>query len=224
MSHATNVRPLYTIRLLIVQPTTITVKNAIKTSFFEYKFNSTKHKNYVKERRGRFNMRKLKPEDYRILFELMKNARISDRKLAKLLGTSQPTVSRKRAYLEKELIDGYTAVPKWEKLGYEIFAVTFFKTKSAVKTKERYLAARKKGESYLMSQPSVIMSGGCQGMGMDSFTLSFHKSYSDYDEWFRKLRLECGDLLDDAQSVLINLLGTELLKPLHLRYLAEANK
>ncbi len=167
-------------------------------------------------------MRKLKPEDYKIIFELMKNAKISDRKLAKILGVSQPTVSRKRAFLEKELIDGYTAIPKWEKLGYEIFAITLFKTKSAVKTKERYLAARKKGESYLMSQPSVIMSGGCLGMGMDSFTLSFHKSYSDYDEWLLKLKLECGDLLDDTQSVLINLLGTELLKPLHLKYLVEA--
>jgi DNA-binding Lrp family transcriptional regulator len=61
-------------------------------------------------------MRKLKPEDYRILFELMKNARISDRQLAKMLGISQPTVSRKRAFLEKELFDGYTVFPKWEKL------------------------------------------------------------------------------------------------------------
>ena len=169
-------------------------------------------------------MRKLKPEDYRILFELMKNARISDRKLAKLLGTSQPTVSRKRAFLEKELLEGYTAVPKWEKLGYEIFALTFFKIKSVVATKERYSAVRKKGLDWLMSQPNVIMAGSCRGMGMDAFTLSLHQSYSDYDEWCRKLRLELGDLLDDFQSVLVNLLGTELLKPLHFKYLAEANK
>jgi len=169
-------------------------------------------------------MRKLKPEDYRILFELMKNARISDRKLAKLLGTSQPTVSRKRAFLEKELLEGYTAVPKWEKLGYEIFALTFFKIKSVVATKERYSAVRKKGLDWLMSQPNVIMAGSCRGMGMDAFTLSLHQSYSDYDEWCRKLRLELGDLIDDFQSVLVNLLGTELLKPLHFKYLAEANK
>lgn len=174
------------------------------------------------KKEGGFNMWKLKPIDYKILFELMKNAKISDRQLAKILGISQPTVSRKRAFLEKELIDGYTAIPKWEKIGYEIFAITLFKTKSAVGTKERYLVARKRGESYLMSQPSIIMSGACQGMGMDSFTFSFHKSYSDYDEWLRELKLECGDLLDDTQSVLINLCGTGLLKPLRLKYLAEA--
>jgi len=169
-------------------------------------------------------MRDLKPIDYKILSELMTNAKMSDRQLANILGVSQPTVSRRRASLEKELIDGYTLVPKWENLGYEIFAITFFKTKPAVRTKERYLAARKKGVKFLMGQPNVIMSGGCKGMGMDSFTLSFHGSYSDYDEWFGKLRRECGDLLDDAQSVLVNLRGKEILKPLHLKYLAEANK
>ena len=166
-------------------------------------------------------MRKLKPEDYRILFELMKNARISDRHLAKMIGVSQPTVSRKRASLEKELIEGYTAIPKWEKLGYEIFALTFFKTKSVVATKERYSAVRKKGLDWLMSQPNVIMAGSCRGMGMDAFNLSLHKSYSDYDDWFRDIRLELGDLIDDVQSVLVNLRGKELLKPLHFKYIAE---
>jgi len=166
-------------------------------------------------------MRKLKPEDYRILFELMKNARISDRQLAKMIGVSQPTVSRKRAFLEKELLEGYTAVPKWEKLGYEIFAITLFKIKSVVATKERYSAVRKKGLDWLMSQPNVIMAGACRGMGMDAFNLSLHQSYSDYDDWFRNIRLELGDLIDDVQSVLVNLRGKELLKPLHFKYIAE---
>jgi DNA-binding Lrp family transcriptional regulator len=166
-------------------------------------------------------VRKLKPEDYKILFELMKNARMSDRQLAKMLGVSQPTVSRKRAFLEKELIEGYTAVPKWEKLGYEIFAITLFKIKSVVATKERYSAVRKKGFDWLMSQPNVIMAGACRGMGMDAFNLSLHKSYSDYDDWFRNIRLELGDLMDDVQCVLVNLRGKEVLKPLHFKYIAE---
>jgi DNA-binding Lrp family transcriptional regulator len=163
----------------------------------------------------------MKPDDYRILFELMKNARISDRQLAKMIGISQPTVSRKRASLEKELIEGYTAVPKWEKLGYEIFAITLFKIKSVIATKERYTAVRKKGLEWLMSQPNVIMAGSCRGMGMDAFNLTLHKSYSDYDDWFRGVRLELGDLIDDVQSVLVNLRGKELLKPLHFKYIAE---
>jgi len=167
-------------------------------------------------------MQKIKPADYRLVSELMRNARISDRQLAKRLGVSQPTVSRKRAFLERELIDGYSAIPRWEKLGYELFAITLFKVKSAVAAKKEYSAVRERGMGWLKSQPNVIMAGACRGMGMDAFNLSFHKSYPEYDEWFRQLRLELGDIIDDVQSVLVNLRGTELLKPLHLRYLAEA--
>ncbi len=82
-------------------------------------------------------MKKLKPLDHRLLFELMRNAKRSDRQLAKLLGVSQPTVSRRRAFVKKELIDGYTAVPKWKKLGYEILAITLVKTKSGLASKEK---------------------------------------------------------------------------------------
>lgn len=164
---------------------------------------------------------KLKNVDYRILFELLKNAKISDRRLAKKIGVSQPTVTRRRAKLEKELIDGYTAIPKWEKIGYKIFAITFVKIKPAVASKEEYAKVRKRGLDWLMRQSNIIMAGACRGMGMDSFNLSFHKDYSDYDDWMRDLRLEMGDLIEDVQCVLVNLRGKELLKPLGLRYMAE---
>ena len=166
-------------------------------------------------------MRKLKPLDYKILFELMKNAKRSDRQLAKLLGVSQPTVSRRRAFIEKELIDGYTAVPKWKKLGYEILAITLIKTKSGLASKEKYAAVRKRGLEWLMKQPNIIMSGGCRGMGVSAFMISVHKSYSDYDEFMYRYRLELADTVDDLQTVIVNLAGRELLKPLHLKYLAE---
>lgn len=169
-------------------------------------------------------MSKLKKIDYEILFELMKDARRSDRELAKVLGTSQPTVTRKRNYLERELIEGYTTIPKWEKLGYKIFAMTFFKIVATVASKERYEATRKTGLQWLMGQPNVIMAGACRGIGMGAFSLSFHKSYSDYDEWMRNLGRELGDFIEDIQSVLVNLAGKELLKPLSVKYLAEEEK
>jgi DNA-binding Lrp family transcriptional regulator len=59
----------------------------------------------------------LKSVDYQILWELVKNSRRSDRELARILGISQPTVTRRRTVLEKEVIDGYTAIPRWDKLG-----------------------------------------------------------------------------------------------------------
>jgi DNA-binding Lrp family transcriptional regulator len=166
-------------------------------------------------------MKELKDLDYKILFELMKNSRLSDRQLARRLDVSQPTITRRRAMLEKELIEGYTTIPKWEKLGYEIFAMTFFKIRTTIASKERYEVTRKRGMQWLMNQPNVIMAGACRGIGMDAFNLSFHKSYSDYDEWMRKFRLEMAEFVEDIQSVLVNLAGKELLKPLNMRYLAE---
>jgi len=166
-------------------------------------------------------MKKIKLVDYELLFELMKNARRSDRTLAKVLHVSQPTVTRKRAHLEKELIDGYAAIPKWEKLGYCLFAITFIKIKAAIATKKKYESVRKTGLEWLISQPNIVMAGGCRGMGWDSFTLSFHKSYADYDDWMRNLKLEMGDFMENVDSVLVNLCGKELLKSLHLKYLAE---
>jgi DNA-binding Lrp family transcriptional regulator len=166
-------------------------------------------------------MENLKPIDYKILWELMKNSRRSDRELARVLHISQPTVTRRRALLERELIEGYTAIPKWENLGYEIFAITFVKIRADIASKEKYDATRKKGLQWLMNQPNIIMAGACRGIGMDSFMISLHKSYSEYDDFMRNYRLELGEFMNDVQSVFVNLAGKELVKPLALRYLAE---
>lgn len=165
-------------------------------------------------------MEKLKHIDYELFLELIKDARRSDRTFTKALKVSQPTVTRRRAILERELIEGYTAIPRWEKLGYEIFAMTFVKIRTAIGSKQEYNKTREKAMSWLMNQPNIIMSGACRGIGMDSFMISVHRSYKDYDEFMRSLRLELGDFMEDVQSVLVNLGGKELLKPLNFKYLA----
>ena len=101
-------------------------------------------------------MKELKPLDYKLLFELMKNSRRSDRTLAKVLKTSQPTVTRRRARLEKDFIDGYTAIPKWEKLGYEILAITLVKSPLKLGSEEMVTDAVEKSMKWLEKQPNVI--------------------------------------------------------------------
>jgi len=167
-------------------------------------------------------MEKLKTIDYELLWELMKNSRRSDRQLAKVLHVSQPTVTRRRALLEKELIESYTAIPRWEKLGYELFAITFVKIKAVIASKEKYSETRKKGLEWVTKQPCIIMSGACRGMGVDSFMISIHKSYKEYDEFLRSHRLELGEFVEDVQSILVNLGGKEILKPLGFTCLIEA--
>ncbi len=164
----------------------------------------------------------MKKIDLRILAELMRNSKMSDRQLAKRVGVSQPTITRRRARLEKGVISGYTTIPQWTSLGYEVLAITLIKTRQAAGTKEKYESSRRRGKKWLMIQPQIIMSGGCRGLGADSFMISVHRSYPEYDEFLRNHRLEMGDLVEDVQSVLVNLSGEEILKPLHMRYLADS--
>jgi len=167
-------------------------------------------------------MEKLKSIDYEILFALMKNSKISDRLLAKKIGVSQPTVTRRRARLEKEAIDGYTAIPKWAKIGYEILAITFVKSNQSLGLKGNYEAAHERGIKWVMKNPNVLMSGGSRGMNMNGFLISVHKSYSDLDKFMSEHKRELGDMFTDIQTAIVNLGGSDILKPLHLKYLAEA--
>ena len=64
-------------------------------------------------------MKDLKPIDYGIFAELVKNARLSDRQLAKILNVSQPTITRRRNELEKRGLLDYTAILDIRKLGFE---------------------------------------------------------------------------------------------------------
>jgi DNA-binding Lrp family transcriptional regulator len=167
-------------------------------------------------------VQKLKSIDYKILAALMKNSKISDRQLAKEIGVSQPTVTRRRARLEKESIDGYTAIPKWKTLGYEMLVITLVRTKSVYQSEKNYEAAREKGIDWLMKQPYVIFGGAIEGSGINSFVMSLHRSYAEYNRFLQKLRIDWGDFIETLQSFIVDLTSEKRIKPLHLKYLADA--
>jgi DNA-binding Lrp family transcriptional regulator len=167
-------------------------------------------------------MEKLKAIDYKLLAELMKDSRRSDRELAKVLGTSQPTISRKRVNLEKNFLEGYTAIPKLEKIGFELVVFSFVKHNIKYAKPEVSEAAFKRVKEWMMKQPNVILAIEGQGMGWDGIFVSFHKSYSDYVEFMRKHNSEFSNLLIDSQSFIANISPTSIRKPFHLKYLADA--
>jgi len=166
-------------------------------------------------------MKELKPIDYKLLFELMKDSHRSDRQLAKALGVSQPTVTRRRAMLEKNYIEGYTIIPKFGKIGFEIAAFTFLKSKLKQKTGQERDEALKKMKEWYMKQLNVLLVLDGRGMGWDAVCVSLHKSFSDFAEFIRAQDSELSDWIIESQTFHADLKPGIAIKPFHLKYLAK---
>lgn len=160
-------------------------------------------------------------KDIALLLELLKDPRRSDRELAKVLKISQPTITRRRGKLEKELIDGYTVIPKWEKIGFELVAFTLFKVRTKYSKPEERQAARRKAEQWCPTQPNVVFAIGGEGMGFDGICLSFHRKYSEFLQFKRSIEAELPDFISDTQSFIADLNPSAIIKPLHFKYIAD---
>ncbi len=169
-------------------------------------------------------MKELKPLDYQLLFELMKDSHRSDRQLAKALGISQPTVTRRRAMLEDSTIEGYTVIPKFGQIGFEIAAFTFMRTKlNHTKGAEKEGTFNKLKEYYL-KQPNVVTVLSGQGMGWDAICVSLHENYTSFAEFLRNQESELSDIIVETESFQADLKPGVLVKPFHLKYLAKSSK
>jgi len=166
-------------------------------------------------------MKELKPIDYKLLFELLKDSHRSDRQLAKALGISQPTVTRRRTMLEKDYIEGYTILPKFGRIGFEIVAFTFLKSKLNHKTGQERAEVLKKLKDWYMEQPNVVLVMDGRGIGWDAICVSLHKSYSDYAEFIRTHDSELSELIVESQTFHADLKPGVIIKPFNLKYLAK---
>jgi len=165
-------------------------------------------------------MKELKPIDYKILFELMKDSHRSDRQLAKSLGVSQPTVTRRRAMLEENFIEGYTVIPKFGQIGFEMAAMTFLKSKLKTKTGEEKTQALKKMREWYMKQPNVILVLDGRGMGWDAVCISLHENFASFAEFIRVHDSELSEWVVESQTFHADLKAGITIKPFHLKYLA----
>ena len=166
-------------------------------------------------------MKELKPIDYKLLFELMKNSHRSDRQLAKALGVSQPTVTRRRTMLEKNYIEGYTIIPKFGQIGFEIAAFTFLKSKLKQKTGKEKDETLKKMKEWYMNQPNVVLVQDGRGMGWDAICISLHQSFSDFAEFIRAQDSELSEWIIESQTFHADLKPGIEIKPFRLKYLAK---
>jgi DNA-binding Lrp family transcriptional regulator len=158
----------------------------------------------------------MKEMSWKVLSQLLKNSRISDRELARNVGISQPTASRTRNKLEKEgYIREYTLLPNFEKIGYQLMAVTLAKAKVTL-TPE----AQEKARKLILTNPEVIFVASAEGMGKNGIMLSLHRSYTDYVRFMTNLRLESNHLMDEVETMLVDLGSASTLKPPSISNLA----
>lgn len=156
----------------------------------------------------------------RLVSEMLKNSKKSDRELAGVLGVSQPTVSRTRARIEKDYIKTYTIIPDFEKLGYQIMAFTFSKMKTCQGT-DGAGDMVKISKEWLTKRPNVIFGADGEGLGKDLVLISFHKTYSAYAEFMRSFAMEWGNYLDSYESFLVSIGAGYKLRDFDLKYLAD---
>ena len=156
----------------------------------------------------------------RLVSEMLKNSKKSDRELAGILGVSQPTVSRTRARIEKDYIKTYTIIPDFEKLGYQIMAFTFAKTKAYAENKSA-AEMTKKTKEWVDKRPNVIFGAYGEGLGKDVVLISFHKNYSAYAAFTRTFAKDWGTYLDSFESFLVSIAAGYQLRDFDLKYLAD---
>jgi DNA-binding Lrp family transcriptional regulator len=159
----------------------------------------------------------LKATELRLIAELVRNCRASDRELAKVLNVSQPTVSRMRKRLEGEGIIEYSGIPNLSKLGYEIIAVTFAKRNFA-KYPENLIHVAK---DFVMKHPNIIFCADGEGLNFDVVSISIHKSYSDYSRFLSEAKAQAGETAH-SESFLINTSSEGVVQPLSMRRFADA--
>jgi len=154
----------------------------------------------------------------KLLRELLKNSKRSDRELAKILKVSQPTITRIRHKLEKSgLIQDYTVVPDFKKMGFELMTILLVKIRPEAMTPEIIGKAK---EYAAKGYPNVILSTLGEGMGMNGVAISFHKSYGEFQRQLNELRLEWKNFLEDIRIFIIPL-GEGEFKRFSLTYLKD---
>lgn len=153
----------------------------------------------------------MKDVELKLISELMKNSRRSDRELAKVLGVSQPTVSRLIGRLQKEgVIKEFTMIPDFCKLGFNLMAIIMFKLKaiSPEGLQELRIAAREldnqERRPYLLAMEGI-------GLGNQLVVISFHEDYGDYYTYIQgvkkafRSRMKAYMNAEDIEGFLIDL-------------------
>jgi len=148
----------------------------------------------------------LKTVELRLISELLKDSRRSDRQLAKSIGVSQPTVTRTvRKLREAGYIKEFTIIPDFKKLGFQILAFSTFKLTEQVPSeqlKEERILIRK---DFMKKPLAHIIGMSGTGLNADRMIVSFHESYSSYSGFLQRIRNDPLIKMNSLSSFVVDL-------------------
>lgn len=149
---------------------------------------------------------KLKDIEIRLIAELIKNSRRSDRQLANALGVSQPTVSRIIKRLEKEgIIREYTMIPDFERLGYQIMALQFLGKQETQNKKDSEELRKAAIELEKKTPYANLMVVDGMGIGKGRVLINLYRDYGSYTEGMDTIRSLPHVEAEEAESFLVDL-------------------
>ena len=134
-----------------------------------------------------------------VFLELIKNSKKSDRDIAKKLGLSQPTITRIRKKLEKNVIKTYTLIPTFPEIGINLVSFNFGRCESSKKQMETCLKLLK--ETY----PQIALAASGEGMGKNCLVIAFHNIYKDYVDFITNIRTKCKSVKAFHESFLVSI-------------------
>jgi DNA-binding Lrp family transcriptional regulator len=148
----------------------------------------------------------MKEFELKLISELMKNSRRSDRELAKTLRVSQPTVTRTRTKLERAgTIREYTMIPDFTKLGYHLLGFTLLKGTRKL-TDEEIKEAGKKATKFVSKDPyPLLISVNGIGIDKDTIFVTFYEDYSAFVGAMNTLKKIPFVKVDEVESFLADL-------------------
>ena len=151
--------------------------------------------------------------NHEILSRLIKNARTSDRQMAREIGVSQPTITRRRARLEKEGFLNYKSVPSFRKLGVEIITFTLLVWKRKVHEHDLDReSCNRRLQTFISKQPNIVFASSGQGLGMTRIIITVHKRYSDYVKFMSLIDEQWGTCLERSDSFIVSFKSDKIQK------------
>ncbi len=145
-------------------------------------------------------MEELKDIEIRIVVELMRNSRRSDREIARVVGVSQPTVGRIIRKLEKRgVIKEYTMIPNFQMLGFAVMGLT------------RYQLPPEPFPGSATARKALMERYGCllavEGMSQNANRqiVSLYETYSEYWNAMNFLKTLPSVDTDKIDSLLVDL-------------------